>query len=95
MKKIIYVLALSLGISACNQKASDTNEEASAPKPKATMVNITTDKLASTTDYICGMPVENGSIADTADIEGKLYGFCSVECKELFIKDPQAHLSTK
>ncbi len=38
-------------------------------------------------DPYCGMPVTAG-ITDTVHYKGKVYGFCSDECKQLFLKDP-------
>jgi YHS domain-containing protein len=40
-------------------------------------------------DPSCGMPVSAG-IADTALFKGKVYGFCSKECKNLFLKNPDS-----
>ena len=38
-------------------------------------------------DPSCGMPVTAG-IEDTVHYNGKVYGFCSDECKQIFLKDP-------
>ena len=38
-------------------------------------------------DPACGMPLKYG-LEDSATYKGKLYGFCSRECKEAFLKDP-------
>ena len=51
-------------------------------------------KFDNTKDLICGMPVAAG-VADTAHYKGKVYGFCSAECKNEFLKDPLAHLTAK
>jgi YHS domain-containing protein len=40
-------------------------------------------------DPNCGMPVTAG-IADTVHYNGKVYGFCSDECKQAFLKNPVA-----
>ena len=37
---------------------------------------------------VCGMNVDKGA-ADTSDYEGRIYRFCSPECKETFQEDPQ------
>jgi YHS domain-containing protein len=39
--------------------------------------------------------VAEGAIADTANIDGKIYGFCSAMCKEEVVADPQKYLSKK
>ena len=38
-------------------------------------------------DPNCGMPVTAG-IEDTVHYNGKVYGFCSAECKQAFLKNP-------
>jgi len=38
-------------------------------------------------DPNCGMPVTAG-IEDTVHYNGKVYGFCSDECKQAFLKNP-------
>jgi len=43
-------------------------------------------------DLVCGMPITAG-VGDTANYRGKVYGFCSKVCKELFLKDPTAYLA--
>jgi YHS domain-containing protein len=40
-------------------------------------------------DPSCGMPVSAG-IADTVHYNGKVYGFCSDECKQIFLKNPDS-----
>ena len=39
-------------------------------------------------DPNCGMPVTAG-IKDTVHYNGKVYGFCSDECKQAFLKNPE------
>jgi YHS domain-containing protein len=40
-------------------------------------------------DPNCGMPVTAG-IMDTVHYKGKVYGFCSDECRDAFLKNPVA-----
>ncbi|MBL0310446.1 MAG: YHS domain-containing protein [Bacteroidetes bacterium] len=58
-------------------------------------IDIPVTALATNKDFVCGMKVEAGQIADTATYEGKIYGFCSKECKDEFVKDPNSYLSQK
>ncbi len=96
MRKVIFygLLAISLALGACNQKSA-------APKADDKMssdskgVNIKISQLASNKDLNCDMNLEEGSIADTTTYQGKIYGFCSPECKADFLKDPEAHLAKK
>lgn len=43
-------------------------------------------------DPSCGMPVSAG-INDTAHYKDKVLGFCSKECKDDFLKNPEANLA--
>lgn len=43
-------------------------------------------------DPSCGMPVTAG-IGDTAHYKDKVLGFCSKECKDEFLKNPEANLA--
>lgn len=49
------------------------------------LVQIEISKLVSPIDTICGMSLVEG-IADTLNLDGKLYGFCSTGCKQSFVK---------
>ncbi len=51
-------------------------------------------KFDNTKDLYCGMPLKAG-VGDTAHYKGKLYGFCSKECKEEFLKNPALYLAAK
>ena len=89
MKSYLLLLAVFLSMAACNQNPKQ--EKSDQPK----MVNMKVSELATAKDLNCGMDLANGSIADTTTYEGKVYGFCSTECKAEFLKDPQAHLTQK
>jgi len=96
MKKLFFTanVMLILALSACNQKVEQkTDTGTAAPERKKMEVKLT--DLASAKDFVCGMPVEEGGIADTASYEGKLYGFCSAECKAEFAKNPSSYLAQK
>jgi len=43
-------------------------------------------------DPACGMPLTT-ELADTTRYKGKLYGFCSRECKEEFEKNPAGYVA--
>jgi YHS domain-containing protein len=84
--KTLTSLVVILLFAACNaphtQNATvlaDTTAIDSSKYP-VSMVN-------NKKDLVCGMPVSAG-IGDTAHYNGKVYGFCSQECKDQFLKDP-------
>lgn len=51
-------------------------------------------KFDSNKDLICGMPISAG-VSDTAHYKEKVYGFCSKECKDEFVKNPAAYIAAK
>ena len=51
-------------------------------------------KFDNTKDLACGMPLRAG-VGDTAYYKGKLYGFCSAECKKEFEKHPEEYVTRK
>lgn len=51
-------------------------------------------KFDSNKDFICGMPTSAG-VSDTAHYKEKVYGFCSKECKDEFLKNPASYIAAK
>ena len=94
MKKI---LVISILLAACNSQSpketsvDNMKKATSTVAPAEKFTNIT---FASTKDLNCGMPLTAG-IEDTAHYKGKIYGFCSKECKDDFLKDPEAEIAKK
>src|SRR3954465_11933733 len=95
MKKIIGIIIIAAAIS-CNQtnKTDPEKKMATMPAKDSAKNNLAMLSYASTKDLSCGMPITAG-LSDTATYKGKLYGFCSAECKADFLKDPEAHLAAK
>ncbi|MDE3248055.1 MAG: YHS domain-containing protein [Bacteroidota bacterium] len=96
MRMLTLLVTLGLIVSSCQENST---QPAPAPENKAMAaqaeaVDSTLAKLsfASKKDPSCGMPLKAG-LTDTSSYKGKLYGFCSKECKEDFLKDPEAHLA--
>lgn len=91
----VLPVAAIVALAACNQKAetkaAEQQPEITAAEPET--VNVKVSDLATPKDFICGMDVVDGSIADTASYEGKLYGFCSKECKAEFAKEPAKYVA--
>ena len=95
MKNVFFsaLLISSLVMGSCNQKATAPKTEDKPAATESKSVNIKLSELATNKDLNCDMPLSEGAIADTASYQGKIYGFCSSECKADFMKDPQAHLA--
>ena len=97
MKKIFLI---SLLFTACSQhtnndnavtkaRAEEQKEQMAMPKNKYVGVEFAVNK-----DLSCGMPLSAG-VEDTAHYNGKIYGFCSTECKDSFLMAPQKYLVKK
>jgi YHS domain-containing protein len=88
----IFAPAVLLTMLACGQQpkhdaAVRTNgyEQADSTKPV-----FTKDMVDNLKDPACGMPLTAGSIVDTLHYGGKVYGFCSDECRDEFKANPEA-----
>lgn len=82
---VLTVIGVFAG--ACNEKpkvemTAVPGVRSDISKPKFTAAMVDNKK-----DPNCGMPVTAG-IADTVHYKGKVYGFCSDECKQAFLKNP-------
>ena len=96
-----FILISMLAIAACHQNPKSEESDAvsavsadsmviktDSSKPKFTAAMVDNKK-----DPNCGMPVTAG-IADTVHYKGKVYGFCSDECRDAFLKNPVALAKT-
>ena len=94
MKKIFII---SLVFTACSHRAS--NDQAVSKAKAEEKMTMAPNKysgidFASKKDLACGMPLSAG-VDDTAHYAGKIYGFCSTECKDTFLKNPEKYLAKK
>jgi YHS domain-containing protein len=98
MKKIFLSLAALLVMAACHQGATSqaaAADQAAMARDSAARIAADFKKtVISLVDYkkdpACGMPLTAG-LEDTTRYKGKLYGFCSKECKEEFLKNPDGY----
>ncbi len=98
-KTMMLMVAGAMLLTACNSKHDSAEHGETTGTTENTEhsegVNIPLANLASNMDHVCKMPLTEGAIADTAEYEGKVYGFCATGCKEDFLKDPATHLANK
>lgn len=93
----IFTLFLLMVLLACKSrneaKGIETphKDSTTAGIPKQGFTGI---EFASKMDLACGMPLTEG-IHDTAHYKGRIYGFCSEDCKKEFLKTPEAFLASK
>ena len=92
---LFFLVVLSL--AACHS-STDKTENASSPKAEVAPMKMADSvkhyditMVDNKKDPSCGMPVSAG-IGDTAHYKDKVLGFCSVECKAAFLKNPDAGL---
>src|ERR1700744_2239706 len=99
MKKCFLIVPALFVLLSCG----NGNNSAAATATPATPAKDTTSaesngvlpglknlSFAYARDPACGMPLSAG-LMDTTTYNGKLYGFCSQECKNEFLKDPKGY----
>ena len=94
MKKILVISILLAACSNHSQQDTTVNNMKDSVSTQIPVNKFANVNFATTKDLGCGMPLSAG-IQDTAHYQGKIYGFCSIECKEDFLKDPQGHIAKK
>lgn len=47
--------------------------------------------MATQTDPVCGMQVDDKSAAAQSEYQGRIYYFCSAGCKERFDENPERY----
>ena len=86
---VLLMMALTITTGACNQKPASGTSDPAMHSSDSAKTKFTAAMVDNKKDPSCGMPVTAG-ILDTAHYNGKVYGFCSDECKQAFLKDPAA-----
>lgn len=92
MKSIALALICSviiLFVTSCGNPNANSNINTNvAAIANADTIKYTPAMVDNKRDPSCGMPVSAG-IGDTVHYKGKVLGFCSKECKDDFLKDPE------
>lgn len=98
LSAITGIFAICLFISACQSEPAKTEAK---PSTDSVAAMQTTDSTSHALEHLlvdnkkdpsCGMPVTAG-INDTAHYKEKLLGFCSKECKDAFLKNPESMIA--
>jgi YHS domain-containing protein len=84
---VILSTAFCIFAFACNQHPEITNAPQGMQLNDSAKKKFTAAMVDNRKDPNCGMPVTAG-IEDTVHYNGKVYGFCSDECKQAFLKNP-------
>jgi YHS domain-containing protein len=90
MKSTLPLVLFVFSLIACSTQPVKETKPIKDSTQMQSEVPATIDAkiVDNTKDPACGMPVTAG-IGDTTRYEGKLYGFCSKECKDEFLKNPK------
>jgi YHS domain-containing protein len=86
--KPFIILIFIVGVFAtvgCNSAGSKQTEFDSLPADAMNKNEYPNITFASKKDTVCGMPLSAG-VGDTLQWNGKVYGFCSKKCKDMFIE---------
>jgi YHS domain-containing protein len=98
MKHLFLALVILGSLQSCKQ-----NTKVEAANEKSIIIDSSSllDKnpykdlvFDDKKDLVCGMPTSAG-VSDTLHYKDKVYGFCSKECKDEFVKNPAAYLAAK
>ena len=98
--KYILIIVITAGLFAsCKESANkqNTSKQVVPVMHKDTTSAIAVKKdfgsvvFASKKDLSCGMPL-TAELEDTVHYKGKIYGFCSAECKADFVKNAAAYV---
>ncbi len=97
--KYLFLLLVIMGLAqSCKQKNQvNTLTEKSLVVDSSKLLEKNPYKdfvFDAKKDLVCGMPNSAG-ISDTLHYKDKVYGFCSKECKDEFVKTPAAYLVVK
>lgn len=99
MKKIfsLLLIASTLLFAACGnaptkEAATNTDSTENMAADTSATVSFDASQVDNKKDPTCGMPTSAG-ISDTAHYKNKVIGFCAKECKEEFLKNPEANLA--
>ena len=86
MKTLVLTILLSVSAFSCAQESPKV-KHVSKMKPAKDLKNV---KVVNTEDPVCKMKTAD-FLKDTANYNGKLYGFCSDHCKAEFKKNPEKY----
>jgi YHS domain-containing protein len=88
--KIKIVALVFIVVSSCQQQGKLKETDSAGGNTGDT--GVAKPVLATNRDLACGMSV-TADVTDTAHYKGKVYGFCSPDCKKGFQSDPETYLA--
>ncbi|MGL5236393.1 MAG: YHS domain-containing protein [Empedobacter falsenii] len=93
LKNIFSLIVLGFTLFSCNkeQTKQENFEVKHVSHEEMKAVTKLDVAVVNEVDPICGMKTAD-HLSDTANYQGKMYGFCSTMCKEEFLKNPEKHI---
>ncbi|MFN3402630.1 MAG: YHS domain-containing protein [Cytophagaceae bacterium] len=88
MKNLSILFSAAVILFSCGGNNNQTAEQ----EMGGSNISYNSEIFASDIDPVCNMSIKNGA-ADTATVNGKLYGFCNTGCKEEFLKNTEKYLN--
>ncbi len=79
-------------IVSCNNSSKEIKPADIVSKVQVDTAKFTSAMVDNKRDPSCGMPVAAG-IEDTVHYKNKVLGFCSKECRDEFLKDPEKNIT--
>ena len=94
MKHIITTISIIILFISCKEKADKPAAPVTQKDSVATVMakkDFSHVNFAARKDLSCGMPLTAG-LEDSVHYRGKIYGFCSPECKADFVKNAATYV---
>ncbi|MFV0235724.1 YHS domain-containing protein [Empedobacter falsenii] len=93
LKNIFTLTILAITFTACSkeQPKQDDFEVKHVSHEEMKAAKKLDVAVVNEFDHICEMKTAD-HLSDTANYEGKTYGFCSTMCKDEFLKNPEKHI---
>ena len=93
LKNIFALIVVGFALFSCNKKqpkqeSFEVKHVSHQEMKAATKLDVA---VVNEADPICGMKTAE-HLSDTANYQGKTYGFYSTMCKEEFLKNPEKHI---
>ena len=92
----IFIEAAFVFFASCQSKQQQPEVKTAPALEEAAQQNANTQTqitLATDKDLVCGMNVTAGE-CDTTLHDGKIYGFCSADCKVEFKANPAKYIKS-
>lgn len=88
MKNLVILAIGIIALSSCEQKPKIEVKHATSMNSTGENLKV---KVVNAEDPVCHMKTDE-FLKETAEYDGKTYGFCSANCKKKFEENPEKYL---